>query len=237
MEATAATRGATPEVAETQWQNRLLPLMGGMLLFLTLFFCSSLAYETISVQRHIESAHEIDLSPLVQRLEKTAVADPEAALNEFRAKAQALLEANVIERRYHQASAAAIGRIYIVFLGFATGMVLALAGGAFILGKIKERDTSIEGAGPAFKAGLRSGSPGLVLAFFGTALMVCTILSRVEISVSDQALYLGAASQPPAFATGKAAETQAPAINQSPADILRNEVKPLLNQPKERTAK
>jgi len=187
------TQGAdqTPRTSrlENAWQQRLLPLMCAALALLTIFFCVALAVETISVQRHIESAHELHLDPLIARLEN-AKPSSAAAVEEFRMKAIMLMEANVIDRRYHQASAAAMGRIYLIFLGFATGMVLALTGSTFVLGKLREAPTTVGGGTPTLSANLRSGSPGLVLAFFGTVLMLSTIFSRADIAVRDQALYV-----------------------------------------------
>src|SRR5258707_8547746 len=101
------TRG--PSRLENAWQQRLLPLMCAALALLTIFFCVALAVETISVQRLIESAHELHLDPLIARLEN-AKPSSAAAVEEFRVKAVMLMEANVIDRRYHQASAAAMGR-------------------------------------------------------------------------------------------------------------------------------
>jgi hypothetical protein len=218
-----AERGAIPQ--DTAWQERLLPVMAGSLAILTLFFCASLTYETILVQRHIESAHEIDLNPLISKLDNSSAANSSAAVNEFRVKVLSILEANAIERRYHQASAASMGRIYLIFLGFATGMVLSLAGATFILGKVREAPTEVGGAGPSFKAMLRSGSPGLVLAAFGTVLMLSTIFSRADITVTDQALYLGPGRETAEIVTGREKDKEAV---QKPSDILRQQVEPLL---------
>lgn len=68
---------------------------------------------------------------------------------------------------------------------------MALVGATFILGKRSEQETSIDGEGSSFKASLRSGSPGVVLAFFRAALMLSTIFSKTDISVSDKAVYMG----------------------------------------------
>jgi hypothetical protein len=189
---------------ENAWQQRLLPLMCGSLALLTMFFCVALAIETISVQRHIESAHELNLDPLIARLESVKPSNA-AAVEEFRVKAVMLMEANVIDRRYHQASAAALGRIYLIFLGFATGMVLALTGSTFVLGKLREAPTTVGGGTSTLSANLRSGSPGLVLAFFGTVLMLSTIFSRADISVRDQALYVLPGQQAAEVVSGGAA--------------------------------
>jgi len=223
----ALVPGADPVITPQQleWQKRLLPLMAGTLALLTVFFCASLTYETISVQKHIESAHEINLNAQMAKLERASESNSAAALAEFRTETASILEANVIERRYHQASAAAMGRIYLIFLGFATGMVLALSGTTFILGKLKEDETAIGGEGPSFKANLRSGSPGLILAFFGLLLMMSTIFSRVDIDVRDQALYLGSGAGSAGMDMFSSPNKEAIA---SPKDILQSKVKPAL---------
>lgn len=171
---------ASPITAEDAWQKRLLPFMTSMLAALIIFFCAAIAWETYHIQTNVETAHEIDLRTPANR--------------EFSSNPGFLLEANLIERRYHQTSAAMVSRIYLIFLGFATGMVLAMVGATFVLGKMREGDTSIDGEGGSVKASMKSGSPGLILAAFGTTLMLTTILSRADITVTDQAVYLGPSS-------------------------------------------
>jgi hypothetical protein len=167
--------------ADARWQRRLLPFLVGTLGVLTVLFCAAIAWETRYIQNRMESALELDLRPAMNQ--------------EFRANAAFLLEADLIERRYRAADAAALSRIYLMFLGFGTGMVMALVGATFVLGKIAEPATSIDGSGSSFKASLHSGSPGVILAFFGTVLMLCTIFSKTEISLSDRAIYMGAGSE------------------------------------------
>jgi hypothetical protein len=47
----------------------------------------------------------------------------------------AVLEADALQRRYHQANANMLARVWTRQLGFITGMLLALVGAAFILGR------------------------------------------------------------------------------------------------------
>lgn len=192
----------------SRWQDRLLPFLVGSLGILTVFFCVTIAWETRYIQSRMESALEIDLRPAVSQ--------------EFRANGTFLLEADLIERRYRAANVAALSRIYLVFLGFGTGMVLALVGATFVLGKISEPETSIDGAGASFKASLRSGSPGIILAFFGTALMLATIYSKTDISVSDRAVYMGDGSE--------GARSQADAQSKKPEESKMPEPGKLENQ-------
>jgi len=167
--------------ADASWQQRLLPYLVGTLVFLTLFFCAAIVWETRTIQNRMESALEVDIRPMANA--------------EFRSNSAFLLEANLIERRYRAANVAELSRIYLVFLGFGTGMVMALVGSTFILGKLSEPETSIDGGGSSLKASLRSRSPGVILAFFGTVLMLATIYSKTEISVSDRAVYMAGGSE------------------------------------------
>jgi len=187
---------------DSRWQRRLLPFLVGTLGVLTVLFCAAIAWETRLIQTRMESALEIDLRPAVSQ--------------EFRSNPAFLLEADLIERRYRAADAAALSRLYIMFLGFGTGMVLALVGATFVLGKISEQETSFDGGAPSFKASLHSGSPGIILAFLGTALMLSTIFSKTEISLSDRAVYMGgvplAGAAPQPEANSNATET--PKISQ-----------------------
>lgn len=186
---------------DSRWQRRLLPFLAGTLGVLTVLFCAAIAGETHYIQNRMESTLQLDLRP--------------AATQEFRANAAFLLEANLIERRYRAADAAALSRIYLMFLGFGTGMVMALVGATFILGKISEPQTSIDGGGSSFKASLHSGSPGVILAFLGTVLMLCTIFSKTEISLTDRAIYMGVGSEQAAAAQPDAQPTT-PEISKTP---------------------
>jgi hypothetical protein len=194
--------------ADANWQQRLLPYLVGTLVFLTLFFCAAIVCETRTIQNRMESALEVDIRPMANA--------------EFRSNGAFLLEASLIERRYRAANVAELSRIYLVFLGFGTGMVMALVGSTFILGKLSEPETSIDGGGSSLKASLRSRSPGVILAFFGTVLMLATIYSKTEISVSDRAVYIAGASEgvPEPAPSPKIAENETPEIRKPGKDRL-----------------
>jgi hypothetical protein len=51
------------------------------------------------------------------------------------------LETNIVERRYHQANVSLMSRVWTRYLGFVTGMVLAMVGSIFILGKLREMES------------------------------------------------------------------------------------------------
>ena len=120
------------------WQKRLLPFMQVMLVALTLFAGISNAVEVWLVQKHIQQSHEINLNIVWGSIENSNVHDPFAVA---RWKTLAMLENDAMERRYHQGTAIIMSRVYIIFLGFVTGMVMALVGATFILGKLRVRKT------------------------------------------------------------------------------------------------
>jgi len=106
-----------------------------------------------------------------------------------RLRAMIALEANTLERRHHQANVLLMSQLWIRYLGFVTGMILALVGTAFILGKLQERfsefTANVDGTGGT----LKSSSPGLMLVVFGMILMLATVIARQEISVTDAPVY------------------------------------------------
>jgi hypothetical protein len=179
---------------EIAWQRKLLPLMASMLVALTVFFCVAISVETFRIQAHIENTHEVDLRPIFATVgvDQPKTFDTEMELAQWRT--MALLESNALQSRYHEATIALLIRICIVFLGFLTGMVLAVVGATFILGKLREAPSKLTAEAGAWKMIVTSASPGLVLAILGTVLMVATVTARIDVNVSDAALYLSSAN-------------------------------------------
>ncbi|MEP6596706.1 MAG: SDR family NAD(P)-dependent oxidoreductase, partial [Ginsengibacter sp.] len=101
------------------------------------------------------------------------------------------MEEHSINRRYNQGGVLLMSRIYIKYLGFFTGMILAIVGSVFIISKLKEDVSELEGSiQDKTKFKLISSSPGIIFGVLGTALMMTTILTHSEISVKDMPLYL-----------------------------------------------
>lgn len=101
-----------------------------------------------------------------------------------------LLEANALQRRYHQAGVLLISRIWTRYLGFVTGTILALVGAAFILGKLRETNSVLGAESALWKVSMTSASPGLILATLGTLLMLATLATNLEMQVNDGPVYL-----------------------------------------------
>jgi hypothetical protein len=168
-------------------RERLLPLMVGMVVGLTLFFFIATFTQLAYLHQRIDRAPALDLPAIMSNSE---VAWQAELRPEF--KALAVLEANALERRYHQANVLLMSRVWARYLGFVTGMILALVGAAFILGKLREEASELSAQGTGASLSLRSSSPGLVLATLGVALMGMTIVTHQEITTTDVPVYLRA---------------------------------------------
>jgi hypothetical protein len=112
--------------AESEWQERLRPFMIRMLCGLTIFFLTASFAQLIYLHSRIEKAPALPNSVLVPP-------NGTAEIN----RASILLEAHVVDLRYHQANVFLMARVWTNYLGFVTGMTLALVGAAFILGQLK----------------------------------------------------------------------------------------------------
>jgi hypothetical protein len=180
----AAPAASTEELA---WQLRLLPLMIRMIVGLTFFFFAA------SLGQLVYLHSVIDRVPITNY---AALSNPPADSShatvspEFRILAS--LDANLLDRRYHQANVFLMGRLWTSYLGFVTGMILALVGAIFILGKLRIDASELSASGAGASLGLKSTSPGLILAALGVVLMVTTIVTNHPIQTADSAVFVGA---------------------------------------------
>ena len=188
--AASGSPGSEPGLAA--WQSKLLPLMAGLLVFLTLFFIVATLVQAWRMQQRIEEVGR----PRASLADAMQLGGEDGlTLEEARWEASVRLEQYAVHRRYQQASLILMARAWIIYLGFVTGMILALVGAAFILGKLREPVTELGAESSALKLSIASASPGLVLAALGTVLMTTTMLVRAEVSVTDTPLYVGPAVQ------------------------------------------
>ena len=102
----------------------------------------------------------------------------------------ATMEAYLAERRYHHASVLMMSGLWTRYLGFVTGMVLALVGASFILGKLESSASEFEGKGAGFEGSLKTASPGIILAVLGVILMLTTIINSDTYETHDGSIYL-----------------------------------------------
>jgi len=182
-----------------RWQLRLLPFMIGTLLVLTAFFLVVSLVQIAYLHRRIEQSPQVDFHQPLSVLAPMRSSSTAESIEIADGMARLLLEANAMDRRYHQASVVLMARVWTSYLGFVTGMVLAIIGAVFILGRVKGTYTSMEAKVADANAALKTSTPGIVLAAMGVLLMIATLFVHYDITVSDKAIYIGSgesSSQP-----------------------------------------
>ena len=176
-------------MSHDRWQKRLLPLMKGMIVGLTFFFFIVSFVQLFYLHRRIERAPALNISESFSHLKKGADFSFEDAISASRLKALMMLEANALERRHHQANVLLMSRVWVRYLGFVTGMILALVGSAFILGRLQAPSSEVGAKVQITEFSIKSSSPGIILATLGVILMLTTIVTHHEIEVRDVPVY------------------------------------------------
>lgn len=150
----------------------------------TVFFLVVTLVQLQFLQRRIDSPPTIDLSTALAPLDEGAVSTPDRLMF-AQWRTLAMLEQNALERRYHQANVLLMSRTWTRYLGFMTGMLMALVGAAFVMGKLREESSALALRNAAIEASITTASPGLVLCLLGTVLMLVTIVTHNEIETRD----------------------------------------------------
>lgn len=169
-------------VSDQTWQQRMLPLMAQMLIGLTAFFFVVSLVQLTYLHSTIRRAPEINLEPAFAAIDRTPPATDNDRLRAAQLKTLAILDVGTTQRRYHQVNAALMARIWTRYMGFVTGMILALLGAVFMLGKLQEPSAESPAA--------RRASSGLIMVVLGVALMITTIAVNHRIDVTDAPGYL-----------------------------------------------
>ncbi len=99
------------------------------------------------------------------------------------------LEQESIARRYALANLTFESRLWTRFMGFVTGMILALVGAAFVLGKLQTDASELGASSQGVSVTIRSASPGIILAALGTVLMSIAIFVEASVTTRDVAIY------------------------------------------------
>lgn len=176
---------AAPPIAPKPPISRLAR---GMLIGLTLFFFAVSLGQMIYLHSRIDA----DTGPAIGALldEQIALRGEDAGLPLLEMRARVVLEERTLERRYHQANALLMSRIWVSYLSFVTGMILCLVGAAFVLAQVRGPAAEVALNGGAVGGSVKSASPGLVLAVLGTTLIALSITTNHQIAVNDGAVYL-----------------------------------------------
>jgi len=173
------------------WQKRLLPFMIAIISALTCFFFAASFIQLFRLQQQIEKYPEIDLDQTFKSMEvHFSGLDEKNKIDFTKWKTLSVLEKQVLNRRYHQANALLMSRIWREYLGFVTGMILTIVGAVFILGKLRAPATTLEAGWKGASLSLITTSPGILLAVLGTLLMYTTIATHHQITVDDKSTYV-----------------------------------------------
>jgi len=173
-----------------RWQRALLPVMTVFVISLAVAFFV-LSQRTLSgVGAFVEGEHGELRDQIKAVITQARPAGTVETADDMIRRGLLLLEADALDRRYHQASALLMSRIWAKHLAFMTGMIMAFIGAIFILGKLSESPTAVSGEGAQWKMAITSSSPGILLAFFGTKLVGTSIVIHESIDVHDGPTYL-----------------------------------------------
>jgi hypothetical protein len=177
-------------ITPIKWQERLLPLMSRMIIGLTIFFFVASFVQLVYLHWTISHGPRMDSRQISDIVSLDPNAAPEDVLAAARLKVLAALEVSALERRYHQANVLVMSSVWTRYLAFVTGMILALVGSSFILGKLQEPASEMIGRSGVAEFSFRSTSPGIILAGLGVILMITTLVMRHETIVTDRATFM-----------------------------------------------
>jgi hypothetical protein len=209
MEPKHEKRSAANEAAKNEllkWQSRLLPFMTTFIVVMAAAFFFFSGWHVYQVTTFLETEHGENIRALIQNQIANANVTSDSALQH----SVLLLEADTLDKRYHQASALLMARIWSRQLAFVTGMVMAFVGAIFILGKFSESESQASGGGGDWKVAITSASPGIILSFFGTTLLISSLFVRASLDVADGPAYLNALHQSASQSTPSRVEPSRP---------------------------
>jgi hypothetical protein len=208
-----------------QWQTRLLPFMTIFLGLMAATFFLFSGLHMYNITKFVEAAEQEDIrSQIVNELHRSAT--PAATSSETIEHSLLLLEADVVDKRYHQAAGLLMSRIWSRQLAFVTGMVMAFVGSVFILGKLSEGTSNISGGIAEWKVAISSASPGIILSLFGTIVIIASMYVKATLEVSDGPAYVNVL-RPVVNAGAEAAEGSKTGASGSVAPLSLEDLKKL----------
>ncbi|MFZ1754258.1 MAG: hypothetical protein WBO46_20075 [Caldilineaceae bacterium] len=173
-----------------EWQIALLPLMSTLLVGLTLFFFVASFIQLRDLNARITDSPSVQLERTIERVNSPVHQTSSQVLRAAELQILAALDGYALDRRYHQANVLLMSRVWIRYLGFVTGMILALVGASFILGKMRGEESVAQVAAGPVSGAFRGTEPGLVLAVLGVALMMTTIIVHHQIGTEDAPTFM-----------------------------------------------
>ncbi|NLS29275.1 hypothetical protein S2M10_42970 [Sphingomonas sp. S2M10] len=168
----------------------MAPLMAGAVVVTAVFFAVVMLVRFASIEGTLQ---EPPAAGLVIPWSKQGLAPETWRDQQELAKTEATfaLERELIARRYRVANTVMSLRLWTRLMGFLTGMILAMVGAAFVLGKLTSPESEIAGGASGATISIKSASPGIVMAVLGTVLIGITLVIPVTTDVRDAAVYFG----------------------------------------------
>jgi hypothetical protein len=170
--------------------------MKGTIVGLTLFFFAASFFQLLYLQSKMESSPSTDTNAIVSNLQNNDSTTYQEKLEATSLKAKIYLEENIVARRYRQAGVLLMSGVWVRYMGFITGMILAMVGAVFILGKLQETASDVGVKIQGNEATIKTTSPGLILCFLGAILMAITVIMQQKHNVIDSALYFNSSPAP-----------------------------------------
>jgi hypothetical protein len=168
------------------WHTKLLPFMMTSLIVMGLLFFALTVWHFRELQAQLTFT-TVEVEKVLDRLQREPRGAADAAYRDWYMRV--VLEDAALRHRYQQNSAIVHARVWTRYMGFLTGMILALTGCVFVLGKLRE-EVSVSGSAQGLSANLATSSPGLALALAGAVLVGISLYVQVTVETSDSPVYL-----------------------------------------------
>jgi hypothetical protein len=186
-------------------RERFLPIMAALLLALAFFFFASSFWQLYYINQSILRMPTIDIQPASGNTLMANAQTFDDALRARKLEVESNMEVFIVTQRYHQVNVMLMSGLWVRYLGFITGMILAIVGASFVLGKLREPPQKLEGKFSIIDVSLRTTSPGIILVVLGVVLMFATLMDKDVYEVNDRNIYLNpsiisASTEPASFA-------------------------------------
>lgn len=158
---------------------------------------AGLIFSAVAIARYDRIVSAVSTRPAIEGQILRAAGDLPAE-----ARVAALLEAEALGRRYDQAQAAMLSKLWTRNMGFVTGMMLALVGAAFVLGELRIDASQVSGGTETAKIAISSSSPGLILCVLGVVLIVTALNVSYAVNAQDAPVYYRLAGVAPVTTDG-----------------------------------
>ncbi|MCA9423305.1 MAG: hypothetical protein KC592_19960 [Nitrospira sp.] len=177
------------------WHQKIFPIVTVVIISLVVVFIVISLQQFSAISKNLNSMSPVNAQPII---DKAMGVDKKALDESFESGSYIaqwaglfMLETAAMERRHHQANALLASRLWIRYLAVMAGIILIAVGSIFILAKLNETPTEIEGESQAIKLKLTSASPGLVMAILGAMLIMTAVLHNPSIELKDGRAYMG----------------------------------------------